>query len=107
MLKSWKTSIQSREIRSEGWCLGAWCLHLPARERQTRPKMRLFFANALGVSGHLRTETVLIDTCVNCCPEQAEVLQEWGNWENAEGRAHLGGDDIFYGGKGILGTTNE
>lgn len=88
MLKSWKTSIQSREIRSEGWCLGAWCLHLPARERQTRPKTRLFFANALGVSGHLRTETVLIDTCVNCCPEQScrsgatgRMLKAGHTWE--------------------------
>lgn len=49
MLKSWETSSQSREIQSEGWCLGAWCLHMPARERQTQLEMRQLFASALAL----------------------------------------------------------
>lgn len=56
MLKSWKTSSQSRQIQSEGWCLGAWCLHLPARKRQTQLKMQQFFANVLGAGGDLKAE---------------------------------------------------
>lgn len=62
MLKSWKRSRQSREIQSEGWCLGAWCLHLPARKKQTPLKMQQLFASALSASGNL------------------EAAVEWFNW---------------------------
>lgn len=66
MLKSWKTSSQSRKIQSEGWCLGAWCLHLPARERQTQLKMRQLLANALRARRDLEAVRGLINTCANC-----------------------------------------
>ena len=63
---------------------------MPARKRQTQLKMGQLFANALGASGDLEAERVLIGTCANCLPligispaglQAHEVLKSGTIWQ--------------------------
>lgn len=98
MLKSWKTSRQSREIQSEGWCLGAWCLHLPARERQTALKMQQLFASALSASGDLEAPVGWLNghLCkLLACSRQKSCRTEATGWVQQAG--HTWGEKAFLG----------
>lgn len=107
MLKSWKTSRQSREIQSEGWCLGAWCLHLPAREKQTPLRMQQLFASALSASGNLEAPVEWFNwhlcKLLACSRQKSFRTGATGNRQGT----HLGGDGVFRAVREISGPRSK